>query len=320
MLLTYFPASNVVFPVGTVVGERLLYLPSVGFCVVLLVGLHARFVVRNRTGEPVPTSTQLVGTSALRRGASHSVPGASRQAPVALADARRCVAGGMLTVLVLGILGFRTLLRVRDWSSADSLFLRDGGRQPHSAKTQFNLGITYMQQQDWEPAITALVRCAWADPLSALPFYRIGQIEIIRGRFESAESWLAAAVDKFGASLMVRDEEVFHDLALAMYQNGKVEPAERRLRLALRMNPDFAKGWNNLACCIAMHDVQSAMRASRKAVSLMPDNPTYLVNLAVLARHGGDAATAEAAWQRALMLFPGVPPPRDCTWEFAPAG
>lgn len=57
--------------------------------------------------------------------------------------------------------------------------------------------------------------------LRARPFYRIGQIEILRGRFDSAvpplrsrrecsgakERWLSAALDKFGASLMVRDEE-----------------------------------------------------------------------------------------------------------------
>lgn len=28
----FFPAANVLFPVGTFIGERLLYAPSVGFC------------------------------------------------------------------------------------------------------------------------------------------------------------------------------------------------------------------------------------------------------------------------------------------------
>ncbi|MFN7976230.1 MAG: DUF1736 domain-containing protein [Acidobacteriota bacterium] len=32
---TYFPASNVPFPIGTIFGERLLYLPSAGLCLVL---------------------------------------------------------------------------------------------------------------------------------------------------------------------------------------------------------------------------------------------------------------------------------------------
>merc|ERR1712007_144900 len=95
--------------------------------------------------------------------------------------------------------------------------------------------------------------------------------------------------------------------------------AERRLQLALRINPEFAKGWNNFACCIAMRDLHDAVRASRQAVSLSPYNPTYLANLALLARHGRDLSTANAAWQRAVEIFPSIPEPRDCTWEFAPS-
>ncbi len=35
----FFPAANVLFPVGTFIGERLLYAPSVGFCVLAAGGL-----------------------------------------------------------------------------------------------------------------------------------------------------------------------------------------------------------------------------------------------------------------------------------------
>lgn len=177
-----------------------------------------------------------------------------------------------------------------------------------------------MSRQEWDPAVEALMRCAWADPLSSLPFYRIGQIEILRGRFESAASFLTAALDKFGASLMVKDEEVFHDLAIALFQTGKVDAAERRLRIALELNPDFAKGWSNLACCIASRNIMDAARASKKAVSLDPGNPQYWANFALLARHAGEPQMAAEAWQQALAIYPAMPEPVDCTWEFAPGG
>ena len=35
LLGPFFPASNVLFYVGTFIGERLLYLPSIGFCLLL---------------------------------------------------------------------------------------------------------------------------------------------------------------------------------------------------------------------------------------------------------------------------------------------
>jgi tetratricopeptide (TPR) repeat protein len=35
LVIPFLPASNVFFPVGTLIGERLLYLPSVGFCILI---------------------------------------------------------------------------------------------------------------------------------------------------------------------------------------------------------------------------------------------------------------------------------------------
>jgi Flp pilus assembly protein TadD len=313
LVVTFFPASNILFPVGTVVGERLLYTPSVGICLLFTIGLRAlwprevtsaEFTCEHDNGTAAVTLTKPDSATSKR-----FRPSSSRSIALRL---------GILQLLVVA-LGVRTLLRTRVWSSSESLFLHDGHTQQTSSKTQFNLGITHMGKQEWDAAIEALVRCAHADPLSSLPFYRIGQIEILRGRHASAEKWLSAALDKFGASLMVRDEEVFHDLAIALFQNGKQEAAERRLQVALQLNPDFAKGWNNLACCIAARDLSGATRASQRAVMLAPGNPQYLANLALLSRHAGDVAGSNEAWTQALMLYPGMPEPRDCTWEFAPA-
>ena len=41
MALTFALVSNLLFPIGTIMGERLLYLPSAGFCVALAAGLAA---------------------------------------------------------------------------------------------------------------------------------------------------------------------------------------------------------------------------------------------------------------------------------------
>ncbi|CAE7169412.1 SPY [Symbiodinium microadriaticum] len=117
-----------------------------------------------------------------------------------------------------------------------------------------------------------------------------------------------------------RSREVFHDLALAMFQNGKIDQAETRLQIALQLNPDFAKGWNNLGCCLASRmNLHDGARAVRKAVSLNPDNPQYWANLAVLSQHLGDHTTSQSAMSNALQLWPSMPEHRDCAWEFAPA-
>ena len=41
LILPYLPASNLFFPVGFVVAERILYLPSMGFCMLVGYGTHS---------------------------------------------------------------------------------------------------------------------------------------------------------------------------------------------------------------------------------------------------------------------------------------
>ena len=40
MIFPFLPASNLFFPVGFVVAERVLYLPSMGFCMLVAYGAH----------------------------------------------------------------------------------------------------------------------------------------------------------------------------------------------------------------------------------------------------------------------------------------
>ena len=39
LVLPFLPASNLLFPVGFVVAERVLYIPSMGFCLLVAMGM-----------------------------------------------------------------------------------------------------------------------------------------------------------------------------------------------------------------------------------------------------------------------------------------
>ena len=43
LVLPFLPASNVFFPVGFVVAERILYAPSMGFCLLVAVGCETLY-------------------------------------------------------------------------------------------------------------------------------------------------------------------------------------------------------------------------------------------------------------------------------------
>ena len=274
ILIPFLPASNILFPVGTVVGERLMYTPSIGFVALIAV-----------LGQKTKSRLMLI----------------------------------ILSVLGLFYL-VRTGFRVHDWRDGDSLFIADGHRQQASSKTQFNLGITYMSSKQYDKAIAALVRCAAADPMSALPYWRIGQIEILRGNFTRAEAWLMEASTKFSATLMIKDEEIFHDIAVAVFQNKKIERADFYMTLALEINSRFPKGLNNMGCLVAARDPTRSVALIRKAVELKPDNGLYLSNLEFMAQYAGDANSLEFAKAvRNQLPFVTATSRRDCVWEFVPA-
>ena len=43
MIIPFLPASNLFFPVGFVVAERILYIPSMGFCILVPFGISILF-------------------------------------------------------------------------------------------------------------------------------------------------------------------------------------------------------------------------------------------------------------------------------------
>jgi tetratricopeptide (TPR) repeat protein len=102
-IITFLPASNLLFATGTIMGERLMYLPSLGLAALLAVGLRAL---------------------AMRRRANPQAP-ASRMAPVATT--------ALVAALVVAY-GARTYARNADWASDVTLWRSAVAAAPASAK------------------------------------------------------------------------------------------------------------------------------------------------------------------------------------------
>ncbi|ETN11496.1 hypothetical protein PPTG_10366 [Phytophthora nicotianae INRA-310] len=110
-VVPFVPASNVIFPVGTVVAERLLYFPSVGFC--LLVGciIDRTFSIIDK--HTVPST--LIGSSDTIQSVSsftqpHNLFGAARFVVL------------ICGTLILAAGCYRSHLRNADWISEQTLF------------------------------------------------------------------------------------------------------------------------------------------------------------------------------------------------------
>jgi thioredoxin-like negative regulator of GroEL len=94
-------------------------------------------------------------------------------------------------------------------------------------------------------------------------------------------------------------------LGLVAFQRGQARDAERLLREAIRLAPDNAKGYDNLA--VVLHSLKrddEALPALRKAVDLAPTNPLFLVNLGNLLGEMARPADAVDAFRRAVAATP----------------
>ena len=115
LVLPYLPASNLFFPVGFVVAERVLYLPSMGFC--MLVAFGAWKILRHRR--------KLISISAK-----------------------------ILLVSLLVFHATKTLTQNRVWVSERDLYISAVRSYPtnskmwHNLGTQLDSGIT-LQQSEW---------------------------------------------------------------------------------------------------------------------------------------------------------------------------
>ncbi len=147
-LVTFSVVSNTVLPIGTILGERLLYLPSVGFCILL--------------------AALLVG--AARRVAPRRVAPA-----VALATALLALAHGA-----------RGVQRVLDWRSENGLYVHDLSVMPGSVKIQSNAGAAYAELGRHEEALACFERAIAIAPDFPAP-YRGAVLSLIAlGRFHDA--------------------------------------------------------------------------------------------------------------------------------------
>jgi tetratricopeptide (TPR) repeat protein len=99
--LSFLPVANLLLPIGTIMAERLLYLPSVGFCL-----LFGAILAR-----------------AAAEGAGHST---ALRAGVGLAIA-------LLTVM--------SLARLREWRDDRTIFAAAIAVEPRSVRAQFNYGV-----------------------------------------------------------------------------------------------------------------------------------------------------------------------------------
>ncbi|XP_076655074.1 transmembrane O-mannosyltransferase targeting cadherins 2 isoform X2 [Halictus rubicundus] len=229
LVLPFLPASNLFFYVGFVIAERILYLPSVGACLIVGAAISGFYRIARRSGSR-------------RRGRT-----------VLLA-----------TVVLLCLMSAKTLLRNADWYDEESLYrsalhvnppkaygnlgsvLSAQGRvaeaeeafvqalsyRPNMADVHYNLGILQQGRKNYEEAILSYQRAIHFRPSLAQAYVNLGAALASVGRGTEAAAVLRAGASLDGSGL--KDKRA-HEAARvqALLQLGALYADQGRLQRAL---------------------------------------------------------------------------------------
>ncbi len=149
LVLPYIPASNLFFPVGFVVAERVLYLPSMGYC--FLVGYGFWSLIRKVK---------------------------SKLAKVFL---------GFLIVALLLFQSARTMQRNRDWYSKMTLYSSGVKFNPNNGVMMSNLGIEYAHLRNYSHAEYLYRTSIKVAPQHSRSYANLGGLMEALRRYDDAE-------------------------------------------------------------------------------------------------------------------------------------
>ncbi|KAH8293174.1 hypothetical protein KR044_009656, partial [Drosophila immigrans] len=312
LTLPFLPACNLFFYVGFVMAERLLYLPSVGYCLLLGLGfdhLWQRFQSSNQ---------------------------------------RRLLLCSL--AFVLAAFSLRTVQRNRDWHNEEQLFrsavtinppkalgnlgsvLSSQGRyeearlaleaaiwhRPTMADAHFNLGVVHQQQQNYSEALPCYRRAIQLRPQLAVAYLNLATSLLAFNSSAGHEE--AAALLLTGARLQgrgVRDRKAHLEARRSAYlQLAALHREQSKLQLALELLNEALALPQSVAQRVELHQRLAVLHAElqqwpaaeaqqQKALQLQPTESSIYVNYGqLLARNNSRSAEAEAWFRRSLEVSP----------------
>ncbi|CAL8077672.1 unnamed protein product [Orchesella dallaii] len=289
LIIPFIPASNLLFRVGFVVAERILYIPSFGFS--LLVGAGAERIMRLKQKSLQVNLTKI------------------------------------FFILLLATFAYKTWIRNEDWRSRESLFTSGLKTLPHNAKMHYNyanlqkdLGNTAQAVEHYRNALSLWPHHASAhnnlgtllndsaeaenhfqealriNPLHAHAFFNLANL-----KHQQGHTTLAIRMMERSLELETENPDALTNLA-AMYTDlGQVEKAESLHQKVLSLEQNNADHLNNYAAFLQkIGRLEDALKFYQEALQQDGNHTVALLNTARLMKKLKFNDKAESLYQRAL--------------------
>ncbi|XP_049738694.1 protein O-mannosyl-transferase TMTC1 isoform X3 [Elephas maximus indicus] len=290
LVFPFIPASNLFFRVGFVVAERVLYMPSMGYCILFVHGLSKLCTWLNRCG-----ATTLI----------------------------------VSTVLLLLLFSWKTVKQNEIWLSRESLFRSGVQTLPHNAKVHYNYANFLKDQGRNREAIyhyrTALKlyprhasalnnlgtltrdtaeakmyyqRALQLNPRHNRALFNLGNLLKSQEKKEEAIILLKNSI-KYGPEFA----DAYSSLASLLAEQESYKEAEEIYQAGIKNCPDSSDLHNNYG--VFLVDTGSPEKAVvhyQQAIKLSPSHHVAMVNLGRLYRSLGENNVAEEWYKRALQV------------------
>lgn len=286
IIIPFLPASNAFFPVGFVVAERILYIPSMGFC--LLVGLGLSRLLQYyqcKTNSHQNTSKNIVLVTYFALLATYSL---------------------------------KTVIRNFDWINEESIFLSGLQVNVRNAKLYNNVGHALESQKKYNEALVLFKQAAIVQPDDIGAHINIGRTLNALNRYDDAEVAYRSAKRLLpraapGKRLVTRvapnSLSLFLNLGNLVARNrSRLEEADSLYRQAIAMRSDYVQAYINRGdVLLKMNRSELAISVYKQALNFDPTNPDLHYNLGVVALDRGQEELGLKYLNQALEYEPNHP-------------
>uniref|UniRef100_A0A9L0JDB3 Protein O-mannosyl-transferase TMTC1 n=1 Tax=Equus asinus TaxID=9793 RepID=A0A9L0JDB3_EQUAS len=290
LVFPFIPASNLFFRVGFVVAERVLYMPSMGYCILFVHGLSKLCTWLHRCGAATLTAS---------------------------------------TVLLLLLFSWKTVKQNEIWLSRESLFRSGVQTLPHNAKVHYNYA-NFLKDQGrnreavyhYRTAVRLYPRHASAlnnlgtltrDTAEAKMYYqRALQLNPQHNRaLFNLGNLLKSQDKKEEAIILLKDSikygpefaDAYSSLASLLAEQERFKEAEDIYQAGIKNCPDSSDLHNNYGVFLVdTGSPEKAVAHYQQAIRLSPSHHVAMVNLGRLYRSLGDNSVAEEWYKRALQV------------------
>ncbi|CAN7996192.1 unnamed protein product [Ixodes hexagonus] len=296
-VVPFLPASNLFFRVGFVVAERVLYLPSLGFCALVVVG------------------------------AAHLASWAPRHAKVMQ----------LSLVALLVVFTCRSIQRSHEWRSEVDLYRSGLKVCPLNAKVHYNIAKNAGDNGQRDAAIEGYREALRLHPdydqamnnlanilkdLDQLSEARQLLERAIQIRPDFAAAWMNLGIVQSSLGMQSEAEhsyrtaiqhrskypDCYYNLGNLYLKQGRYEEAYRAWHNATRQRPGHLSSWNNLVIMLDQRGLLAeAEKAALQGLTYLGEEPSLHFNLANTLGKAGKHRRSEQHFLRALALNPENP-------------